>query len=197
VEQGTQATGGTQPAASEAGLDDATLVARAAEADAAAFEALVRRHQRALFGLAVRLLGNRADAEDVVQESFVAAWRRLPEFRGDAEFSTWMYRIVTNRCVTLIRRRRETVPLDSEAQGLAASPDEEPAQATETRRRLAALGEALAELPPEQRACWVLRHLHGLGYAEISEIVEAEPAPVRGRIHRARRHLAEVMRAWR
>jgi RNA polymerase sigma-70 factor (ECF subfamily) len=197
VEQGAQAPGGAGPETGQAGLDDATLVARAAEADAAAFETLVRRHQRACFGLAVRLVGNRADAEDVVQESFIAAWRRLPEFRGEAAFSSWMYRIVTNRCLTLTRRRREPVPLESEAQGLAASPGDEPAAATETRQRLAALGAALAELPPEQRACWVLRHLHGLGYTEIGEIIGAEPGAVRGRIHRARRHLAEVMRPWR
>jgi RNA polymerase sigma-70 factor (ECF subfamily) len=178
-------------------LDDQTLVARAAEGDAPAFEALVRRHQRALFGLAVRMVGNRTDAEDVVQESFIAAWRRLPEFRGDAAFSSWMYRIVTNRCVTLTRRRRETVPLESETQGLAASPGAEPAAATEGGARLAALGTALAGLPPEQRACWVLRHLHGLGYTEIGEILGVEPGAVRGRIHRARKHLAEVMRPWR
>jgi RNA polymerase sigma-70 factor (ECF subfamily) len=196
VEQGAR-TAGAHPAALEPGLDDATLVARAAEADARAFETLVRRHQRGCFGLAVRFLGNRADAEDVVQEAFIAAWRRLPEFRGDAAFSTWMYRIVTNRCLALSRRRREVVPLDTETPGLATSWDAEPAQATEAGARLSALGQALLELPGEQRACWVLRHLHGLGYAEIGEIVGAEPGAVRGRIHRARVRLAEVMRPWR
>jgi RNA polymerase sigma-70 factor (ECF subfamily) len=197
VDQGAHIADEARPRTGESGLDDQTLVARAAEADAAAFEALVRRHQRVCFALAVRLVGNRADAEDVVQESFIAAWRRLPEFRGQAAFSSWMYRIVTNRCLTLTRRRRETVPLEPETQGLATSPGDEPAAATETRARLAALGEALAELPAEQRACWVLRHLHGLGYTEIGEILGVGPGAVRGRIHRARRHLAEVMRAWR
>jgi RNA polymerase sigma-70 factor (ECF subfamily) len=197
VEQGARTTGEAHPDTGQAGLDDATLVARAAEADPAAFEALVRRHHRVLFGLAVRLVGNRADAEDVVQESFVAAWRRLPEFRGQAAFSSWMYRIVTNRCLTLARRASPTVPLDAERQGLATSQTDEPAAATEAGARLAALEEALAELPPEQRVCWVLRHLHGLGYSEIGEIVGAGPPAVRGRIHRARRQLAEVMRPWR
>jgi RNA polymerase sigma-70 factor (ECF subfamily) len=198
MDQGAHTGAGTGPSgAPGAGLDDQTLVARAAEGDARAFEALVRRHQRPLFALAVRLVGNRDDAEDSVQESFVAAWRRLPEFRGEAAFSSWMYRIVTNRCLSLARRRRETVPLDTERHGLATSQADEPALATEAEQRLAALGEALAELPGEQRACWVLRHLHGLGYTEIGEIVGAEPAAVRGRIHRARTRLAEVMRPWR
>lgn len=178
-------------------LDDATLVVRAQEGDARAFETLVRRHQRPLHALAVRLTGNREEAADAVQDAFIAAWRRLPEFRGEALFSTWMYRIATNRCLSAARARRPTVPLDALAEPLAAPPADGPADAAEARDRSAALGRAVAALPPEQRACWVLREIDGLSYAEIAEIVRTSPDAVRGRIHRARVRLAEVMRPWR
>lgn len=178
-------------------VDDATLVVRAREGDPRAFEALVRRHQRPLFGLAVRLLGDRGEAEDAVQESFVAAWRRLADFRGDAAFSSWMYRIVTNRCLGVARRRRPTVPLDTDGQSLTISGTAAPEDTAEAGQRLAALYRALDGLPVELRACWVLRNIDGLSYIEIAGIVGASPAAVRGRIYRARSKLAEAMRPWR
>lgn len=177
-------------------LDDATLVVRAQEGDSRAFELLVRRHQRPLFALAVRLLGNRTEAQDAVQESFVAAWRWLADFRGEAAFSSWMYRVITNRCLTTARRRRPTVPLDTEGEALAASRTDAPEYAAEVSERLAALRRALDGLPVGLRACWVPRNVNGLNYAEIAEIVGASPDAVRGRIYRARTRLAEVMRPW-
>lgn len=86
-------------------LDDSVLAIRASEGDEDAFAVLVRRHSSRLLALAQHLLGNRADAEDAVQDAFISAWRRLPEFRHSASFSTWMYRIVTNRCLNTLRRR--------------------------------------------------------------------------------------------
>lgn len=188
---------GSPPAAAMPQLDDATLVVRAQEQDPRAFEELVRRHQRPLFALAVRLLGDRGAAQDAVQESFVAAWRRLDDFRGEAAFSSWMYRIVTNRCLNAARRRRPTVPLDAVVEGLATSGAESPERAAEVNERLAALHRALDGLPAQLRACWVLRNVDGLGYTEIAEVVGAGPDAVRGRIYRARIRLAEVMGPWR
>lgn len=177
-------------------LDDLTLVVRAQEGDTRAFEVLVRRHQRRLYRLAVRLLGNPSDAEDAVQEAFVAAWRQLRGFRGDAAFSSWMYRIVTNRCLKLMRTRRPIVPLDD--LGDLPSPDgASPGHAAETTGRAAALQRAVQNLPTDQRTCWALRDLHGLSYEDIAAIVGASPDAVRGRLHRARRTLAEVMTPWR
>lgn len=86
--------------------DDTLLVVRAAEGDDDAFAALVQRHAPALIRLATRLLGTLAEAEDAVQDAFLGAWRRLPEFHGQASFGTWMYRIVTNRCLKVLRARR-------------------------------------------------------------------------------------------
>lgn len=177
-------------------FDDLTLVVRAQEGDIRAFEALVRRYQRQFYRLAMRLLGNSSDAEEAVQEAFVAAWRRLRDFRGEAAFSSWMYRIVTNRCLAQLRTRRPVVSLDN--LGDLPGPDSaSPEHAAETGDRAAALNHALQELPTDQRACWILRELHGLSYEDIAVIVGASPDAVRGRLHRARRTLVEVMTPWR
>lgn len=176
---------------------DSLLVVRAAEGDESAFETLVRRHGPVLLGLAHRLLGNRADAEDAVQESLVSAWRRLPEFRRQAAFRSWMYRIVTNRCLSVLRARRPATPLDAAPEPAAPDHQASPSRAAESAATAAAIGEALRRLSPEQRACWVLRELHGLSYDEIADAVGISRQAVRGRIHRARRSLLEAMAAWR
>ncbi|MGH3669078.1 MAG: RNA polymerase sigma factor [Pseudonocardiaceae bacterium] len=177
-------------------FDDLTLVVRAQEGDVRAFEALVRRYQRQFYRLAVRLLGNSSDAEDALQEAFVAAWRRLPGFRGEAAFSSWMYRIVTNRCLLLLRTRQPVTTLD-ELRDQPSPESASPEHAAETRDRATALQRALLNLPTDQGTCWILRELHGLGYEDIAIIVAAGPDAVRGRLHRARRTLAEVMAPWR
>nr|WP_222132196.1 sigma-70 family RNA polymerase sigma factor [Pseudonocardia sp. C8] len=172
------------------------MVARAQDGDVHAFTELARRHQDALYRVAVRVLGQRADAEDALQEALLDAWRRIGTFRGDAAFSTWMYRIVTNRCTALARRNRRTAPLPDDT----PAPDpgaRSPERAAEVDAELAALSQAVRELPHDQRTCWVLRELEGLGYAEIAEVTGAGEAAVRGRIHRARAALAERMRSWR
>jgi RNA polymerase sigma-70 factor (ECF subfamily) len=105
-----------------------------------------------------------------------------------------MYRIVTNRCIAALRRRRP--PPEAGVGADVAAPDS-PARAAELDAELAALGRAVQDLPYEQRVAWVLRELEGMGYAEIAEIAGVGETAVRGRIHRARVRLAEVMRGWR
>jgi RNA polymerase sigma-70 factor (ECF subfamily) len=149
-----------------------------------------------MFRLASRMLANRGDAEDAVQEVFLTAWRRLAQLTEDAAFVGWLYRTMTNRCLNVIRARRPQVDVDLDT---AESPrtDAQPAVAVEVSVELAALSEALQELTPEQRACWLLREVHGRSYEEIGEIVGTSRTAVRGRIARARAQLAEVMRPWR
>ncbi|MFD7539917.1 RNA polymerase sigma factor [Streptomyces sp. NPDC059819] len=176
-------------------LADRLLAVRAAEGDDDAFAVLVRRHSSSLLALAHHLLGNRADAEDAVQDSFLAAWRQLPEFRHSASFGTWMYRIVTNRCLNA-RRRPRALPLDAVAEPAARDAGSSPPRVAETDAATAALSQALRELTPEQRACWVLRELHGLHYEEIAHVTGTSEQTIRGRLFRARHALQEAMRPW-
>ncbi|MEU0685522.1 RNA polymerase sigma factor [Streptomyces uncialis] len=177
--------------------DDALLAVRAREGDEEAFETLVHRHGPLLLNLATRMLGDRAEAEDAVQDAFVSAWRRLPEYRGDAAFRTWMYRIVTNRCLNVLRARRPSAPLDAVAEPPAPEHEGSPARTAESHAAMRDLAVALTRLSPEQRACWVLRELHDQSYEEIAEAVGISRQAVRGRIFRARRQLTESMGAWR
>ncbi|GAA1095609.1 RNA polymerase sigma factor [Kitasatospora arboriphila] len=137
---------------------DRLLAVRAAEGDDDAFAVLVGRHSAVLLALAHHLTGNRQDAEDMVQESLLSAWRRLPEFRGDAAFRTWLYRIVTNRCLSLLRSRPvPAVPLDIRPEPPVLQAHGAPEQIAETRAAARALARALADLDPGQRTCWILR----------------------------------------
>ncbi|MEJ7798687.1 MAG: sigma-70 family RNA polymerase sigma factor [Solirubrobacteraceae bacterium] len=172
---------------------DAVLVAAARHGDLVAFESLVRRHQLAVYRVALRLLGSEADAEDVAQESFVQAWRSLARFRGHSAFATWLYRIVTNRALNTLAARRETVSLDVDVIGAL----DDPSETLERRERLRAVTDGLLMLDPEERALLVLRELEGLTYAQIAEVLAIAPSTVKGRMHRARVALVtKVGGAW-
>lgn len=181
-------------------LDDATLVARARDGDVRAFEELVRRYQGPLYRLAYRMLGNAngsgTAAEDVVQEVFVTVWRRLGQLQSDEAFVGWLYRSTTNRCLNVLRARRPTADVDPDTTETPRR-DARPERAAEVNAQLEALTEALQTLTPQQRACWLLREVHGRSYEEIAEAVDGTSTAVRGRIARARAQLAEVMRPWR
>jgi RNA polymerase sigma-70 factor, ECF subfamily len=185
----------TAPDVAAEELDDLTLVVRAQEGDTHSFEALVRRHQRHLYRLAVRLLANSNDAEEAVQDAFLAAWRQLRGFRGETAFSSWIYQIVTNRCLTLLHKLPRVTSLD----GLECQPDPggaSPEHAIEADQCAVALNRVLQDLPTDQRTCWVLRELHGLSYEDIAAIVDASPDAVQGWLYRARRSLVEAMTPW-
>ena len=155
-------------------------------------------HQQAMFTLAVRLLGGHSDAHDAVQEALLAAWHTLPQFRGDAAFSTWLYRIVSNRCLNLVRRRsrQPAVGIPDEP----ASPGDDvhdPQRHAERAGLLADLRAALARLPAEQQLCWVLREVNECTYEEVAAMTDTSISTVRGRLYRARTNLAEAMNSWR
>ena len=177
-------------------LDDTTLAVRAQEGDADAFEELVLRHQGAVYRLALRMLGSAAEAEDVTQDSFIAAWRGLPALRAQGAFGGWLYRLAVNRCLNVLRARRPEAELDP-ATLRSTRPDEQPEAAAEVDAETSALAAALRLLTPELRACWVLRELQGCSYEEIAEITGVSPGAVRGRLARSRAVLAEVMQPWR
>lgn len=156
----------------------------------------MRRHQGAVYRVALRMLGSEADAEDVAQETFVQAWRSLARFRGHSAFGTWLYRIATNRALNALAARRETASLDDSVIAALADPAEalaDPAETLERRERLRAVTKGLLMLAPEQRALLVLRELEGLSYAQIAEVLSISPTAVKGRMHRARLALVAVV----
>ncbi|MEU0969917.1 sigma-70 family RNA polymerase sigma factor [Streptomyces sp. NPDC005917] len=178
-------------------LPDGLLAVRAAEGDEESFAVLVQRHGRPLLALARCMLGNPQDAEEAVQDAFVSAWRRLPEYRHSAEFRTWMYRITVNRCLSMRRHRPPPLPLDTVAEPAAGNAWSQPARTAEQDAAAAALSQALAELDARQRICWILREVQGLSYKEIAHVTRTSEQTVRGRLFRARRSLQEAMGPWR
>lgn len=187
----------TRPPGTQAGPDDALLTVRAAEGDEEAFAVLVRRHAPALVRLAARLLGNQVEAEDAVQDAFIGAWRRLPEFRGQSSFSTWLYRIVTNRCLNILRSRKPQAPLEVAPEMAAPEHTVAPGRIAEARAAVQDLHQALADMSAEQRTCWVLRELDGRSYDFIAGTLGITQQAVRARVFRARRHLTNALGAWR
>jgi RNA polymerase sigma-70 factor (ECF subfamily) len=171
---------------------DADLVSRAQAGQLDAFEELVRRHRLGTYRVAVRMLGQESDAEDATQDAFVQAWRNLGGFRADAAFSTWMYRIVTNRCLNMLRARRRTEPLPQDREAPASQPD----RIAEGRWQIEDLTRAIGRLTPEQRAPLVLRELQGCTYEEIAEALDLSIPAVKSRLHRARLELLAAMRQW-
>ena len=148
----------------------AAVLARARQGDSEAFRALVERHSRSVFHLAYRMTGNEQDAEDVVQESFLRAYRQLGRFEARANFATWLHRIVANCAVDVMRTRharqqRVSDPLDESAPLQVDAPDPQRlAESTEVRERV---DEALAALSPLERAAFALRHHEGRSIEEI------------------------------
>ncbi|PWV47973.1 RNA polymerase sigma factor [Nocardiopsis sp. L17-MgMaSL7] len=177
-------------------LPESVLVERAQDGDDRAFEILVRRHQDAVYRIALRTLGDAAEARDAAQEALITAWRKLPDLRDPKAFPAWLHRMVGRLALNALRARRPEDPAEEDHEGLwerGAGPADS-ALATDLHE---ALREALSGLPPPQRICWVLREMEGLGYEEIAEIVDTTPTAVRGRIHRARTHLVEALEPWR
>lgn len=163
-------------------------------------------YQDKLFRLALRMLHDRGQAEDVVQDVLLASWRQLPLLRDVNTFGGWIYKLATNRCLDILRQR-STHPEDlTDPQDLHPAGDiawtghpqgSDPVETTEREFRAQGLAEALRMLSPEQRACWLLREIHDRSYAEIGAILKIPTTAVRGRLARARHEIAERMSPWR
>lgn len=178
-----------------AGLSDRILAERAAEDDALAFREIVRRHSSLMRAYVGRMLGSRAEADDVVQEAFVIAWRQLPSLRDGSALKAWLMRIATREAIRVLRRRSAEEPLE----GVEPSTPEHtrPEQVAVRNARLAALSAALDTLPDAQRRVWLLREGAGLGYAEIAAELDIPVSTVRGNLARARASIAVRMEGWR
>jgi RNA polymerase sigma-70 factor, ECF subfamily len=169
---------------------EAALLARLKAGDAKAFEALVVTHQHRVFGIALRMLGSRAEAEDIAQETFLRAHRAIGEFRGEARLGTWLYGIASRLCLNrLASAPRRLERADDEVLLRVPAATADAAAALERSELQAALQQAIAELPEERRIVIVLRDLEGLSYEEIAEALALELNTVRSRLHRARNDL--------
>lgn len=172
------------------GLDELTdeqLIAAFTGGESAAFEELIRRHEQKIFGLCLRIMGDRSDAFDAAQEAFITAFRHLDSFRGDAAFGTWLYRVGINSCKDLLRKRSR-IPLGSSETEVQAPDD--PAAQVSMRVDIA---RALQELPEEYREAVVMHDLGGIPYEEIARLTNTRIGTVKSRISRGRRRLAELM----
>lgn len=194
-------------------LDALTIVSRAQDGDVEAFEWLLNAYQGGLFRLCLRMLDDRTEAEDLVQETFISAWRALPNLSVPQAFIPWLYRTATNKCLDMIRSKKRRAPAGSSAEpqshewgsGGAAEPQAsigtgataDPAKEYENQAQMRALSDLLQTIPPGPRACWLLREVHEFSYREIAAIVQLPETTVRGRIARAKRFLAEGMEPWR
>jgi RNA polymerase sigma-70 factor (ECF subfamily) len=184
--------------------DDRDLVARAQAGDTQAFEVLVQRHQRWVFTLAFRMVGDAAEAEDLAQEIFLKAYRGLAGFRGAARFSTWLHSITSHHCLNALEarnrqplhhRERERTGGDDRPPRLERLADGEPrADALlEQQERARLVQAALARLKNDHRLIVVLRDIQGMSYEAIAEALGIELGTVRSRLHRARMELKGLL----
>jgi RNA polymerase sigma-70 factor, ECF subfamily len=177
-----------------AGTSDELLVERAAAGDAEAFGEIVRRWERRIYALAYGILGREDDARDAAQETFVAAFRNLPNFRGEAKVSSWLHRIAVNQCFTRRRRTKVRAEISFEVvqeggRPQFASTNPSPAGATEAGQRAEAVRRAVAALPRELREVVVLKEFENLTFREIAEALDVPVSTVKSRLYTALRQL--------
>ena len=183
---------GATPAPGRA--DELALVERCRRGDLAAFEQIYRAHSGRLYSVAYRMVGNAADAEDLLQDIFLAAHRKLDSFRGDSALGTWLYRLATNLCLDHLRSRAArssglTDPLDDEI-GLADAGSRGLAERTVTRMDLE---RALARLPEGCRAAFVLHDIEGLEHREVAEALGIAEGTSKSQVHKARLRLRTLL----
>lgn len=186
-------------------LDDEAWVAKAQRGDSEAFGELVTRHRRRVYQVALGMVGHPDMALDLTQDAFLRAYQSLANFRGDAKFSTWLRRIVTNVCLDHLRRAEHRFMAASYDDALGEGEDEsgtgrlassiEPPDHGVARKELGrAILMAMGELTPEQRAALVLRELEGLSYEEIATTMGCATGTIMSRLHYARKRMQVLLR---
>jgi RNA polymerase sigma-70 factor (ECF subfamily) len=174
---------------------DTVLVDRSRAGDLDAFAALVERHQDVVRRVAARVVG-RDDADDVSQDAFLRAFHRLGRFRAEGAFRSWLLQITYNTALTSLERRRPAAPDADDGRQAPAETDRQrmPAEQLEDAERRARLELKLRSLRPAHRAVLVLRDVEGLSYDEIAAVTATPLGSVKGRLHRARRELIDMLR---
>ena len=178
-----------------ADLTDEELVAAWVGGDRNAFDELVRRYSRRVYGICFRYFGDAADAEDAAQDAFVALLRRAHTFAGTASFSTWMYRVAINACNDLARKRSRRPQTAHDSADLADEQSPAAEDLLGRREDAMVLRDALAQLDPETRQAIVLHDVQGLPYHDIAEQLGMAVGTVKSRIHRGHHKLADLLTA--
>ena len=173
------------------GIGDAECVRRVQQGDTDSFEVLVRRHEKAIFNLVYRLLGNYDEAAEVAQEVFLSAFKSIHQFRGEANFSTWLYRIGLNHASTrrksLQTSQQRLIPLDGTE--VIADGAVDPAKNVEHKEIQQRVQQALNSLDPEDARIVLLRDLQDIPYEDVAEMLDIPVGTVKSRLHRARQAL--------
>jgi len=181
----------------QAGMDERELIRKAGRGDAYAFEQLMTVHESKMYAVALRMCGNREDAQDCLQEAMLRVYRAISGFKGQSSFSTWVYRITMNSCLDELRRRksRAAVSLDSMLESGFAPSDESdtPEESSLRSEQKRALEKAIAQLPEDMRAAIVLRDIQGCSYDEIARALDANVGTIKSRISRGREKLRAVL----
>ena len=171
---------------------DRDLILRARRGDPEAYGDLVSRHQTGVFNVCYRILHNRADAEDLAQETFIRALDRLHTFDLEREFSPWIRRVAANLCLNHIEAQKPSAPLDEERD---EDKTQSPGEQVEVKERSEQIRSALATLPPHYRLVVELRHYQELSYDEIASELNIPLSDVKSHLFRARKLLAEKLHA--
>jgi len=185
-------------------LTDEELVELSKVSDERAYAELVSRYEQNIYNLALRITGNEEDASDILQETFIQAFKKLDSFRGDSKFSTWIYRIGTNYALMKKRKDKRDMSISLDRPILTGKGDELPRQLTddwtntpfdilENKEVKEKLDKAISQLHPDYRLPLVLRDLNGLSNKEVSSILNISVPAVKSRVHRARLFLRESL----
>jgi RNA polymerase sigma-70 factor (ECF subfamily) len=172
--------------------DEHELIRQCLNGDADKFSLLVDRYKSMMYTIAYRMLGDQDAANDMAQESFISAYTGLKDFRHGSKFSTWLYRILMNKCRDYLRSGKNKISIDEIAE-LRSDPKDTPEEAASTHQVSDAVQKALDGLPPEYREVIVLKHMEELDYREISQILGASVAALKVRAYRAREQLRGVL----
>lgn len=179
------------------GPDDSILVARSLKQDHEAFGQLIDRHASVIVSVAYRMVGNRAEAEDLAQEAFLTAFKSLSTFRADSKFSTWLYRIAVNKCKDWLRVKRPGLGLydvdADETLDIYVAEERTPEQLLSQQQVAEELEQAIQRLPPLYREAFVLKHIEGLSYEEMEAIVGVSGDTLKMRVYKGRLQLSREL----
>jgi len=185
-------------------VSDETLVEKSQQGDYLSFQELVKRHEKKIYNLAYKIMGNKEDASDVLQETFLQAFKKLPGFKSKAKFSTWLYRIAVNICLMRKRRQKKIKTVSLDVPILTKQEDEirrelrddwskSPLASLESEEVKRALSNAIDSLPEEYRTVFILRGVNGFSNEEVANTLKISLPAVKSRLHRARLFLRDKL----